>query len=402
MLYLSQTLNSRVEDNANARIGRLKDILVEIKPGAYSPLAFLLVRNKKGDDLFIPFDYCENLSPHLVSLKASFEKITLATPSNNCIYLNRDVLDQQIVDVDGARVVRVNDISLGIFENKMCVLGVDVSFKGILRRLGFEWVDVFGWAKVHLIDWRKTQSVKGVLKLDTISKDLTKLHPADLANIVEDLNFHYGTKLVNTLGSKEAAKVLEEINPHLQKILIKHLGPEKATRIIEKMSVDEIADLMQLFSQREAQKYLSLLQEAKSKKVEKLIRYEDDSAGGLMNSDFITAKPEWTAVEAIEEIRLHSPNMRSIMFIYVTDETGKLLGPISLRNLLLAKDDQKLSTLYKSADKLAVLKPHYSLEKIVNIMTKYDLFSAAVINGGGRIVGIVTIDDVMRCLAPKA
>ncbi|MFA7654375.1 MAG: CBS domain-containing protein [Candidatus Magasanikbacteria bacterium] len=402
MLYLSQILGGRVEDSADQVVGRLKDILVESKPGNYARIVFLLVKSKKGEDIFIPYEYVESLGRQTVDLKNIFDKINLAPTPSRCIYLSRDILDQQIVDVDGARVVRVNDLSLGIFEDQMCVLGVDVSFRGILRRLGVAWLDPFRLVSVHLVDWRKVQPVKGALKLDTISSDLRKLHPADLANIIEDLNLHHGTKLVNSLESREAAKVLEELNPHLQKILIKHLGPAKAGRIIEKMSTDEIADLMQLFSQKEAQKYLSLLQDSRVEKVTKLIKYEDDTAGGLMNTDFISGHPDWTVAQMIEEIRKYSPDMRSITFVYVVDNFGKFLGPVSLRNLLLADNKEKLKELYKSADRLATLRPDYPLDKVVNLMTKYDLYSAAVISHDGKIAGVVTIDDVMRCLAPKA
>ena len=201
---------------------------------------------------------------------------------------------------------------------------------------------------------------------------------------------------------RDAAKVMEELNPHLQKILVTHLGPERAARIIEKMSSDEIVDLMQLFTEREAKPILSLIQTGKLKKVEKLIKYEDDTAGGLMTADFITALPDWTAEQTIEEIRRHSPNMRSILFVYVVDELGKFLGPTSLRKLILARKDQKISELYKPADNLTVLHPDNTVEEIVTIMTKYDLYSAVVLSEDRKILGVVGIDDVMRCLAPKA
>ena len=234
MLYLSQILNSKVKDSSDKTIGRLKDILVKPKAGAYVPLVFLLIAGRHGREFFAPYEYVENLSKEEISLKSLFANIVTDKPKEEYAYLNRDVLDQQIVDVEGARVVRVNDLKLGEFEDKMSVLGIDISNKGLLRRLGVERFDLFNLMEPQFIDWRKAQPIKGILKLDTISKDLTKLHPADLANIVEDLSLKQGGKLVRTLDAEMAAKVFEEIEPAVKKILVSHLGPEKASKIIEK------------------------------------------------------------------------------------------------------------------------------------------------------------------------
>ncbi len=402
MLYLSQILNNRVEDSADRYVGRLMDILVKSEPGTYSPLMYLVVRRKK-EDFIIPYSFVENLSKADVSLKTLFEKLEYAQiDPEEYTSLNRDVIDQQIVDVAGARVVRVNDLSIGMLENKHHILGIDISAKGLLRRLGIAHFDLFGLLKVNLLDWRVVQPVKGALKVDQLSKGLQRLHPADLANIIEDLSIKQGGKLVDSLDSKEAAKVIEELDPHLQKVLIKHLGPEKASKIIEKMSIDEIVDLMQILPYYEAKDYLSNLQHGKLRTIENLIAYEEDTAGGLMTTDYITAPPEWTVGRVIEEIRAVSGALRSILFIYVVDADDKLLGPVSMRNLLISNDDVKLADLLKPAELLSTLKPEDKLDEIVNIMTKYNLYTATVLDGSGKLLGIVSIDDVMRCLAPKA
>ena len=402
MLYFSQILNSRVEDSADHYIGRLKDVLIRAEPGVYSPLMFLLVRRGRKE-MFIPYSYVENLSKRDISVKTLFAKLELTVPKlSDFTFLNRDVMDQQIVDVVGARVVRVNDLSLGSLENKMHVLGIDVSGKGLLRRLGLSWLDFGNWMKVNLIDWRGAQRVRGILKLDKVAKNLNKLHPADLANIIEDLSVRHGSALVRSLDSREAAKVIEEMDPHLQKILINHLGPEKAAKIIEKMSIDEIVDLMQLFPNYEAQQYLAYLHHGNLSRIENLIAYEGDTAGGLMTTDYMTAPPDWTVEKLIEEVKIISPVLRSLLFVYITDEDEKFMGPVSVRNLLVADKNQTLDKLLKPVSQLATLKPEDSLDEVVNTMTKYNLYSAAVVNAEGKLAGVVSIDDVMRCLAPKA
>ncbi|MBU0546054.1 CBS domain-containing protein [Patescibacteria group bacterium] len=402
MLYLSQILNSKIKDSSDKVIGQLKDILIKSKAGEYSPLDFLLVKGRKGEEFFVPYEYVENLSKNELTLKSLFENITISEPEGAFAYLVRDVLDQQIVDVEGARVVRVNDLKLGLFENKMCVLGIDVSFRGILRRLGLKGLDLFNLLPVRLIDWRKTQRVRGVLKLDTISDDLTRLHPADLANIVEELTVRQGAKLVKNLDTAIAAAIVEEMDPTAQKMLVNYLGPEKAAKIIEKMSADEIADLMQMLSKSDAKHLLSYLKNGKLKKVEKLIEYENNTAGGLMTTDYVSGRQEWTVEMAIEEIKKMSPTMRSMLYVYVTDEDGVFKGAVSLRRLLTANKKQTLGALIKRLPPASTLHVHQKINSIIKVMTKYNLYTAAVLDENKKLVGMVTIDDIMRIIMPNA
>ncbi len=403
MLYLSQILNSKVTDSSDKVVGRLKDILVKSKAGIYSPLDFLLVQGKKGRKFYIPYECVENLSREEVTLKGLFEHIPADAPEEVHVYLDSHVLDKQIVDVGGARVVRVNDLKLGLFENKMCVLGIDISVKGLLRRLMLNNLDFLPFLKTRLIDWRKAQIVKGrTLRLDTISKDLTRLHPADLANIIEDLSVKQGSRLVRSLDADKAAQVLEEVEPEVQKILVNYLGPAKAADIIAKMPVDELTDLMQILPRAEAQKFLAYIQNGKLKKVEKLIRYDEDTAGGLMTTDFMVARPHWTVARTVEELKRVSPSMRSMLYIYITDDGGVFKGSVSLRRLLITEPERTLADIIKRLPPYSTLRPDYSLSEVMEIFTKYNLYTAAVLDDNKKMVGMVTIDDVMRRLKPKA
>ena len=402
MLYLSQILNSKIKDSSDKTIGRLKDISVKSKAGAYAPLDFLIVKGKRRKEYVIPYEFVENLSKEEITLKSLFKSIPNESLPESHAYLNRDVLDQQIVDLEGARVVRVNDLKLGLFEDRMSVLGIDISNKGLLRRLGLERFDFLDLLKVSFIDWRKAQPIKGILKLDTMSKDLTKLHPADLANIVEDLSLKQGSKLVRTLDAEMAAKVFEEIEPAVKKILVSYLGPEKASQIVEKMSADEIADLLQSLPREERDRFLSLLQNGKLKKVERLIKYRKDTAGGLMNMDYMSAGQDWTVAHTLDEIRRVYPSMRSVLYVYVIGKREVLKGTVSLRRLISAKSNVKLKDIMKRMQKRAVIRPNQSIEDIVSVMTKYNLYTAAVADEKNTMIGMVAIDDVMRCLAPKA
>lgn len=405
MPYLSELLNHKVKDSADEVVGRLKDILISSKASEYQPLEFLVVENKEtGDNILIPYSLVGNFSRRFIFLKAPIKKIpvTPEAADGGWVYLNRDVMDEQIVDVAGARLVRVNDLRLNIFKDKMSVVGIDVSTKGLLRRLGLDWLDFGDWLKVNLIDWRHTQPVRGILKLDTAAKNLNKLHPADLANVIEDLNVKAGSQLVVSLDAKSAAKVLEEVDPHLQKVLVKYLGPEKMSSILGQMSTDEIVDLLRTMTKEEARIFLSYLQNQKAKKIEKLIKYEDDTAGGLMTAEFIRVRPEWTVEQVIAEIKKHSANLRSIIYVYVLEDDDKFLGTVSLRWLLVSDPHKLVKDLVKHVPHTSVLNADQDIEEVIKVMTKYDLYTAAVLDKEHHMLGVVTIDDVMRHLAPQA
>ncbi len=402
MAYLSQLLNTKVTDSADSFVGRLKDVVIRPRSGEYAPLLFLLVKKSGRKIFFIPYEYVENIGRSEIDLTSLLSTIPTAEPAGEYIFLARDVLDQQIVDVAGARVVRVNDLRLGLFESAMCVLGIDISFKGILRRLGSAGLDIFNIFKVNLIDWRKTQPIKGVLQLDTMSKDLIRLHPADLANIVEDLSIKQGSRLVKSLDTRMAAKVLEEIDPNLQKVLVNNLDPELAVRIVSNMSTDEIVDLLKTLSKTEARQFLSKFKDTRLRNAARLLRYEDDTAGGFMTTDFVSARSDWTVTRTIEEIRELSSAMRSILYVYVTNSQGNFQGVISLRRLLIARADETLSALLEQLPASPTLKVADKVGHIINLMTKYDLYMAPVVGEDGKLAGVVSIDDIMRHLAPQA
>ncbi|MFA6917687.1 MAG: CBS domain-containing protein [Candidatus Gracilibacteria bacterium] len=404
MPYLSRLLDSRIIDTSDKMIGRLKDVLISPKAGEYVPIKYLVVQPKNKKNLiYIPYSYIETFSHEEVSLKKLFKHVDYEdSVAKHFVMLRKDVLDQQIVDISGARVVRVNDLRLGNFDGDMCVLGVDVSFKGLLRRLGFEWMDFLGLLDVHLIDWRQAQPVHRSLKLDTVAKSLARLHPADLANVIEDLSINRGGKLVKSMDSKAAAHVLREIDPHLRKILVKYLGPQQAADILSHMSNEEIADLMKMLPRAEARLFLDKLHAGKVKNIEKLIVYPDDTAGGLMSMDYVTVKPDWTVKEARDEVKRMSPKLGSILYVYVTDGDGIFEGVVSLRWLLVAPVTDKISDLMKECPLHSTLRLDQNIEEIIPIMTKYDLYTVAVLDEKKKLVGIVTIDDVMRHLVPNA
>lgn len=404
MPYISNVIGSSVMDSADNIIGRLKDVLIMPKVGEYASLRYLMVKEKKHKKMvYIPYEYVETFSHEEISLKTVFRKIPVReSPVHGSVFLKEDILDKQIVDMKGARVVRVNDLRIGDFGGEMCILGIDISTRGLLRRLGLGWIDLFDLLKVHLIDWREAQPVHRTLKLDKVADNLKKLHPADLANIIEDLSIKHGSKLMKSLDAKAAAKVLEEVEPDLQKILVKYLGPQQAADILGQMSIEEIVDLMKMLTKGEAKRFLSHMQNGKMKNiVEKLLVYPDDTAGGLMTVDYMSVRPNWTVAKVIEEVKnLKAKNF--LLYVYVTDENGYFYGVVSLRWLLISSPDIKMKQLLKKISSHTVLRVNQEIDEIIEIMTRYNLFTAVVLDDKKKMVGVVAIDDVMRHLFPNA
>lgn len=404
MPYISELLNNKITDSSDSFVGYLEDIVIGPKGENFSPLEFLVIKSKDLNQVFVPYSYVENFTSSDISLKNIFSKIALnKLPDSTFIYLKKEVLDKQIVDVSGTRVVRVDDLRIGYVENRMCVLGIDTSVRGLLRRLGWEKLFFAKIFKVHFIDWRQAELLgSGPLQLKTMAENLKKLHPADLANIVEDLDVKRGSNLLSSMEDSQAAKVLEELDTDLQNILVKYLGPEKAGKMISHMPADEMADLVKTFSEPEVRQYFSQISGGLPKKVKKLADYPDNTAGGLMTLEYISVRPEWTVAQVLKEVRRLSPSFRSIFFVYITSEDGKFEGVVSLRRLIVAEPNIEMRKLAKTFATPSVLKPNHKIGKVIEIMTRYNLYTAAVVDKEKKLVGVITIDDVLRQLFPSA
>ncbi len=404
MFYLSQLVGDTIKDSSEDVIGKLKDLVVNQQTGVYSPVEYILIKEKKSKkECLIPYKYVENLGNKEITLKTLYHNIVTEEATQNYLYLDKDILDQQIVDIDEVRIVRVNDLKLGVLHGRVCVLGIDVSFRGIMRRLGLEKLDFLNLLKIYLIDWRKAQPIHGHLQIKTIAHDLVKMHPADLANLVEKLNLDDASILLHSLDQATAARVMEELQPTVQEILVKRMDPDKAAAVVGKMSVDELVDLMQSLPEEDAQEIMGKLpRDAKVQEVKKFLAYEEDEAGGLMSAEYVTAKAGETVEQAIEKIREVFDTFTSIHFIYIIDEENKFLGVVSLRRLVVADKNQKLKDIMRGPENMPVATARQSLLEVASLITKYNLMSIAVVDKDKKLLGVITVDDVMRHFVPRA
>lgn len=400
MIFFAHYSNAEVIDSTEKTIGRLKDMIARAGEDYPSIEAIAVKEKKSGEEILIPISYIENFGYPEITLKARLEKIEPYIQTEKDFRIYKDVIDKQIVDIAGSRVVRVNDIQLSKVEDRLRILSIDISFRGLLRRIGLDKWKISKFFPLHLIDWKSVQLINGALKLKTVSHDLQKLHAADLANIVEELSPKQGLSLINALEPEKAAKVFQELNPNQRRFLIDILGEERAKAMLDNIPMDDLVDFMKTLSYKESKKILSYLKKERLEKVEEFIKYPNDTAGGLMTSDFIKVKPDWTIGDTIKYVKEISARFRSIFFVYVIDETDKLLGVVSVRTLITKDETETMKKIMKPLRKIHIIHPHTRIKKVAETMTKYNLYSIAVTDKTHKLLGIVTVDDVMRCLMP--
>ncbi|MEK9133208.1 MAG: CBS domain-containing protein [Patescibacteria group bacterium] len=406
MLFFSNIRDASVRDNLEEVVGVVYDVLINNDTDReFPPVMGIVIKDKRSTKQFIPVEYIESWGASEIELARKLYESTAKIPTgDNIVSLRDNVLDKQIVDLAGMRVVRVNDLQFSRVQQSMCLIAIDISNRGILRRLGMRSHFLNHIFKPNFLEWKNVKLMDNKLYLSTGAKEIVKLHPADIANLIEKMNVYQGSTLLQSLDPTVAARVLEEIQPDIKKLLVKNLGAERTATLMGKMSVDELVDLIQLLPGRESREIISKLPlDSKIQKVKKIMEYDEDTAGGLMTTEYITASSDMTVEQAIAEIKRVSHLHHSIQFIYIVDTDGKFLGVVSLRNLIVAAKTQSIKEIMRKPNKkLPTIHVDQTFEYLTRLMTKYNLLSVAVLDKDRKLIGVVTVDDIMRRLVPTA
>jgi CBS domain-containing protein len=321
------------------------------------------------------------------------------------VLLGKDVLDNQLIDVDGKRVVRVNDVQLIDAGDMWRVSGADVSLRGFLRRLmpkGF-----FGSARpVEVIDWADvgylaTDTATVTVQLKSSKDKLSRLHPVEIAQLAESLSPIHRTEIVESLDDEVAADTLEEMSTEAQARILEDMDEERAADILEEMSPDDAVDVLDEMDDEKSEQLFALMEPDEKADVAELMHFEHDTAGGLMTTEFVTFPRDITVGETIRSLRemAETPNM--IYYLYVVEEkdSWQLCGLLSLRSLILADPTRRLDEVMRSEFRYA--HPSESAEEVAQTISEYNLLALPVIDDEGDIAGIVTVDDAMEILLPK-
>jgi len=331
-------------------------------------------------------------------------------PQGDELWLVRQVLDRQIVDVDGRRVVRVNDLQLARVGERLCLVGVDVGTMGLLRRLGLERLARILISALRLplsettIPWKDVAPLQAdaPIRLRVSRERISKLHPADIAAIVNDLDRRTSHALIEALEDETLADALEESPAKLQVAVLSHLEPERAADILEEMGPDEAADLLADLPDQTSKRLLELMEDEDAADVIRLLSYPEDSAGGIMTTEFATIPEGLTASQALNYLR-HSETAQedeALYYIYVTDTSGHLKSAFSLRDVVLCAPDTLLANVAET--ELVTADLYTPQRDIAHLVAKYDLLAVPIVDEDGIMHGIVTVDDAIDAFIPTA
>ena len=401
MLFLSRLVGRPVRDRHGESFGKVRDLIVALGE-QYPPVTGLVARVTGGRDIFLPWTAVEEIDADGARLRTTLIDMESFRQRPNEIRLWLDLLDKQIVDVEGRKIVRVNDIQLAPVDGRLRLVAVDVGLAGILRRLGLAGPGERLARALHLeaenyIEWEDVDPVESSvssLKLRVPHEALGTLHPADVAHIVEQLAPRDRAGILAALDDERAADVLEELAADDQVDILEALEPEKAADILEEMGPDEAADLVADLSEERQEQLLGLMEPEEASDVRELLAYGEETAGGLMTTDFITVTPEMTAEQVIERLRELHPDADQVYYLYVADADGLLVGTITLRGLIVAVPETAVRDFMRP-DPISV-SVDLDAEQVGAAIARYNLLALPVVDAEGRMQGIVTVDDAFE------
>jgi len=405
-LFVSEILKKPVLDPKGEEIGRIKDLVLV----RWEPLpkvdAFILQRGKQ---LFkLPWSGVSIFNKKVIASSLYIDAIERYADEEDLLAV-RDILDKQIVDANGAKVVRANDIKLEGYKNNAVLVAVDVGTRGILRRLGIErgGEDLLRLFKTDLpyklISWNYLQPLHpriSEIGLTVPRQMLAELHPADLAELIEQVSHDEGAEFIKSLDLETAAETLVELEPAAQSAIIEEMDTERASDIIEEMPPDDAADLLSVLPAEKVQAILETMDKEDAEDIQELLTHEHDTAGGLMTNEFIAYLPGMSVGDAIERFKQDAQEMGRVYYIYVVDEEERLLGAVSLRELLIASCESPLSEVME--ENLKTVPPDEDRTKVAETMFKYNLVAIPVVDEEGKLLGIVTIDDMADMVFSRA
>ena len=402
MLYLSQMLGKPVTDSTGEKIGSISDLA--ISTGEVFPRITSLAFQGPGR---VPFmiswrKYVDTFDEDGITLKVPSHEIRFSYLQPDEVLLARDLLNRQIVDTQGLKVVRVNDLKLSQSGTQLRLLGAEVGFRGILRGLA-PWLErLVGFFARHLhrpfpeqiIAWNYMDLLDRDLsevQLSVTHRRLDELHPADVADILEQLDPQQRASVFAHLDDAQATEAISEMEDEYQAEFIDDLDDRRAAGLLGSMDPDDAADIVRDLPYEKAETLLRLMGLEDATEIRSLLGYKDGTAGGMMTTQFVAVPAQTTVSETIDVLRELPEDHPTVHYVYVTDEYGKLIGVLSLRTLVLANADEPVKNVM--FDELITATPEETEEDVAADIFKYDLPAMPVVDEHGELLGIVTTDD---------
>lgn len=406
MAFLSDLIGNPVTDLDGVRVGTLVDLVANIRGEMPHPVVVAVVVREKGNDLVIPYSDVVVLLAPAVPLNVRRSEINVYLPGDEDIYMAQDVLDKQIIDTDDVRVVRVNDVELLRVNGSVVASNVDISTLGILRRIGLAKVAQRAMELLHreiprsFISWDDVDllSREQLMRLRVPGEKIANLHPADLANILGEMNRSQTSQFLATLDIEQLADTLEEVEEDFQVSLVENMSDEKVADVLEEMSPDEAADLLAELPEERSKKLIELMEDEEAEDVRRLLAFPEESAGGIMTTDYVAIRPGLTAEQAIQVLRETASDAETIFYVYVTDSEEHLLGVFSLSDLILAQPDTPVDEFMHT--RVVAVHPLDDQDHVAQMISRYNLLAVPVVDDKNILQGIVTSDDALDKIIP--
>ena len=407
MLYLSQMLGKPVVDATGEKIGTISDLA--ISTGEVFPRITSLAFQGPGR---VPFmiswrKYVKEFGADGIALSVEPHDIRFSYLQPDEVLLARDLLNKQIVDTQGMKVVRVNDLKLSKSGIQLRLLGAEVGARGILRglhplleravvavgELFHKRLDerIIAWNYMDLLDRDLSE-----VQLSVTHRRLDELHPADVADILEQLDPQQRATVFKHLDESQASDAVSEMEDEERVEFIDDLDERQAANLLGNMDPDDAADIVRDLSYEKAETLLRLMGVEDAEEIRRLLGYKDGTAGGMMTTQFVAVPREATVREVIEVLRGLDEDHPTVHYVYVNDEYGKLVGCLSLRTLVLSDDNAPVGEVM--FEELITVTPDETDEEVAAGIFKYDIPAMPVVDEGGVLLGIVTTDDAFDAI----
>lgn len=419
MKYLTQLLNKRVLFPDGGPTGQIIDAIARL--GGRLPTMEAVIVRGSNREILIPYDLLEfEADPDGpkgsgrirgdIRSKTTLHEMQEFQPSENHLMLGRDVLDKQIVDVQDYRVVRVSDVRLAEAGGQYCVVGIDASFRATLRRLGGISRLIEAIARLmgrplrsNLIAWDDVQTLEqgnagGSIRLKVSHDKIARLHPADIADIMEQLDPQQRAEVIESLDAETAAEAIAEAEPEVQVQIMQQLDDETAAEILEQMEPDEAADLLEDLPDERSDELLEQMEPEDARDVKELMAYDVDTAGGLMTTEMVTIHTGLTCEQTIQRLREIAPRAEMIYYVYVVDLEERLVGVLSLRDLIIAPPETQVSDIMVRNVIHVYVDDH--ADRVAQVIGRYNLLAVPVIDEEEKLQGLITVDDTLERLLP--
>lgn len=401
--FFSQLIGKPVMDDSGKPLGKIADLVVAMDRAR--PRVVAVVLKRQGGLQTLDFTGCV-LEEHGGQMQLICHDPEETEPEiDRTLSLRERVLDRKLVDLQGRRMVKVVDFKLAVTGDSAYITAIDVGFEGVLRRWGLDRL-VKSMAKLlgsaipaRLIPWDEVEAVDSehaAIRIAKESSNIVRLHPADLADIIEDLDGPAQIELFSSLDDEQAADVLEEMETDAQINMIESMSVEKAADLLEKMPADEVADLLDELHESKAEELLNEMDMEASEDVRELMEYPDNTVGSLMSTDYVSFFEDHTVEETIEQLRQMKPESDVIYYLYVVDSEDRLVSTVSLRDIIISEPDVKLNQIMNR--NIIFVQDTDRIDTLNEVIAKYSLLAVPVVDVNRKLLGMVVINDIVETL----